>query len=62
MVKTLWRWYPARDEWQLVTQANQDMLRKVLARYKRHDVKGARFKWTIGYKPKKFRTREKKDV
>jgi len=37
------------------------MERKVLARYKRHDVKGARFKWTLGYKPKKFRAREKRD-
>jgi hypothetical protein len=59
MTETLWRWYPAKDDWEVVTQATQDMKRKVLARYKRHDAKAARYKWTTGYKPKKFRARAK---
>jgi hypothetical protein len=58
-LKTLWRWYPAKDGWEFVTQADEAMQRKVLARYKRHDAKGARFKWTDGAKPKRFRTRSK---
>jgi hypothetical protein len=58
MVRHLWRWYPAKDEWELVTQANADMARKVMARYKRHDAKGARYKWTDGTRPKRFRTRK----
>lgn len=54
---TLWRWYPARDEWELVTQAAPEMQRKVLAHYKRLDAKGARYKWTNGAKPRRFRKR-----
>jgi hypothetical protein len=56
---TLWRWYPGKDEWEFVTQATKDLKRKVLARHKKHDAKGARFKWTLGdKKPKRFRTRK----
>ncbi len=58
-VMTLWRWYPAKDDWEFVTQASPEGSRKVMARYKRHDVKGAKYKWTEGYKPKRFRTRSK---
>jgi hypothetical protein len=58
--RTLWRWYPAKDEWEVVTQATPEMERKVAARYRKHDVRGARYKWTEGYKPKKFRTKTKK--
>lgn len=61
MTETLWRWYPAKDAWEFVTQATPDMKRKVLARHKRHDVRGARFKWTDGGPPKRFRTRTKKE-
>jgi len=60
MNQTLWRWYPAKDDWEFVAQAAPDMRRKVLARHKRHDVKGARFKWTLGKKPRKFRPGKKK--
>lgn len=59
MIKTLWRWYPAKDDWEFVTQAASEVSRKVLARHKRHDAKGARFKWTDGAKPRKFRTRRR---
>lgn len=57
MNHTLWRWYPAKDEWEYVTEATPEMKRKVLARYKRHDAKGARYKWTDGAKPRRFRAR-----
>ena len=57
--RTLWRWYPDKDEWQYVTESTPEMTRKVLARYKRHDVSGARYTWTTGYKPKRFRKRLK---
>lgn len=56
---TLWRWYPAKDDWKYVTQATEEMKRKVMARYKRQDARGSRYKWTTGYKPKRFRTRAK---
>ncbi len=58
----LWRWNVTKDDWEWQTQASPEMKRKVLARYKRHDARGVRFKWTDGYKPKKFRAREKKDA
>lgn len=58
-MKTLWRWYPAKDEWEFVTQATPAMTRKVAGRYKRQDAKGARYKWTDGDKPRRFRTRSK---
>lgn len=61
MIKTLWRWYPAKDDWELVTTATEDKRKVVLRGYKRRDAKGARFKWTDGAKPRKFRTRVKKD-
>lgn len=59
-MKYLWRWYPAKDEWELVTQATTDMARKVLAKYKRRDARTARYKWTTTEKaPKRFRARTK---
>lgn len=59
-MKYLWRWYPAKDEWELVTQAESGMARKVLAKYKRRDARTSRYKWTLTNKaPKRFRTRSK---
>jgi hypothetical protein len=58
---SLWRWYPGKDDWEFVTQATPAMKRKVLARHKKHDARGARFKWTDGpEKPRKFRPGKKK--
>lgn len=68
MTWTLWRWYPGKDDWEFVTQATVDpnskinLKRKVMARHKRHDSKNAKFKWTATEtKPRRFRTREKKE-
>lgn len=56
-MKYLWRWNVTADDWELITQASPEMTRKVMARYKRHDIGTARFKWTDGAKPRKFRKR-----
>lgn len=59
MIRHLWRWNRTKDEWELITTAAEDKCKAVLRGYKRRDAKGVRFKWTDGYKPKKFRTRSK---
>jgi len=59
----LWRWSVPKDEWELITQATDENRQTVLRGYKRRDRKGVRFKWTATQeKPKKFRTRVKKEV
>jgi hypothetical protein len=59
MTWTLWRWSAKQDEWEFVTQATEDMKRKVKARHARHNPKGTKLKWTEEAKPKRFRTRRK---
>lgn len=61
MPLTLWYWSVRNDEWEVVTQANEDDKKKVLRTHKRRHPKGAKFRWTTGDKPKKFRTRAKKE-
>ena len=59
MTWTLWQWRPSLDDWEWVTEATEDMKRKIAARHRKHNPKGTRFSWTTGYKPKRFRTRRK---
>ena len=58
-MSTLWRWSVKTDDWEAITQAGPKMLRKVIARYRKHDKPGVKYKWTEGHKPKKFRARRK---
>lgn len=62
MLKYLWRWSHVKDDWELVTTAAVDKCKTVLRGYKRRDAKGIRYKWSDGAKPKKFRTRTKKEA
>ena len=54
---TLWQWSVKADDWEFVTEAPEDRRRKVLSTAKRRAPQGVRFKWTTGYKPKRFRQR-----
>lgn len=61
MTMYLWRWNVTVDEWELLTTATEDKTQTILRGYKRRDRKGVKFRWTDGDKPKKFRTRSKKN-
>jgi hypothetical protein len=62
MIKHLWRWSVKKDEWELLTTANDHNTMTVMRGYKRRDRKGVKFRWTDGAAPRKFRTRVKKEA
>ena len=55
---TLWMWSIKNDEWDFVTEALEEHKRRVLSKCKMRNPRTARFKWTTGYKPKRFRQRK----
>ena len=54
---TLWLWSVRNDDWDYVTESTDERKRKTLSTAKKRHPADSRFKWTTGYKPKRFRQR-----